>query len=237
MDNILFEPVENYRTGYIKIFRSIKTHWLYEKNRKRTKLEAWYDLLLRASHCAEKETVGYDFIEVFRGQILTSQEGLAKDWRWDRSAVRSFINSLHRDQMLTIKSTNTYTMLTICNYECYQGNSPSLSPTNQHQPITHSTHSINDKELKKEIYSQFIFFNNGFTTVWKSFKDMRVKVKSPLTLEAERLNLIDLSKLCKNDKELAIKIVNQSIQKGWKGFFPLKSNYESQQLLNQQDGN
>lgn len=75
----------------------------------------------------------------------------------------------------------------------------------------------------KDIYSDFIFFNNGFEVVWKNFKDMRVKIKKPLTIEAERLNLLDLSKISKDNKEEAIKIVNQSIQKCWQGFFPLKS--------------
>lgn len=145
------EPEGNYKTGWIRVYRSIRNHWLYEPNRKRTKLEAWYDLLLQAKHGQQKETIGYDLITIERGQILTSQDKLSRDWRWDRSSVRSFLHSLHEDQMLTIETTNKFTMITICNYDTYQDNSPTLSPSNQHQINTTSTHTIINKNDKKNI--------------------------------------------------------------------------------------
>lgn len=147
--DILSEPEFNYRTGYIRVYRSVKSHWLYEPKRKRTKFEAWLDLLLQAKHSDQKETIGYDLIVIKRGQILTSQEKLAAEWRWDRSAVRSFLSSLHYDQILTIETTNKYTMITICNYDSYQNSSPTNQHQNHQQTNTTSTHTNNDNTLNK----------------------------------------------------------------------------------------
>jgi hypothetical protein len=161
-DFILSEPEQNYKTGYIKIFRSIKNHWLYEQNRKRTKLEAWLDLLIMASHNGKKEAIGYDLIPIERGQVLTSQERLCRDWKWDRNTVRRFLNSLHLDQMLTIKTTSKMTMITICNYDSYQSNLPSKRPTGEHQVDTISTTYNNVKELNKVINVDFDMFWDAY---------------------------------------------------------------------------
>ncbi len=88
------------------------------------------------------------------------------------------------------------------------------------------------------IYKEFDFFNDEFASTWKDFKEMRVKIKSPLTQRAEKLNLSELSGLCNGDKNLAIEIVNQSIKKSWKGFFKLSNeNYKNGKLVTDQSEN
>lgn len=154
---LLNEPNENYKTGYIKLFRSLKNHWLWDKGRKRTKFEAWLDLLLMASHSGTKEPIGYDLIEIKTGQILTSQEKLSIQWRWDRGAVRSFLKLLEKDGMLNQQTTSKYTMITICKYDSYQKTEPSksLKPTNgttsSQQQVPTYNNVNNDKNVKEEI--------------------------------------------------------------------------------------
>ena len=116
----LNEDVGNYTSGYIKLFRSVKKHWLWKESRKKTPFEAWIDLMLRACHSDLKEPIGPDFITVKRGQILTSQLQLSKDWLWSRKAVTFFLRALERDSMVDIKCTNKWSMITICNYASYQ---------------------------------------------------------------------------------------------------------------------
>lgn len=154
MDEPKIEVDTKLTTGYIKISRAITAHWLYEPQRKRTKLEAWIDLLLRAKYTSNKEAVGYDLIVIERGQILTSQEELSRAWRWDRTTVRRFLTSLHTDQILTIKTTSKYTILTICNYELYNGERPTKPQEHRHQVNTTSTHSIIDKKESNIILSK-----------------------------------------------------------------------------------
>jgi hypothetical protein len=58
---------------------------------------------------------------------------------------------------------------------------------------------------------------------WKKFKEaeFNFKYKSDISEEAAKTELINLSE---NNEEIAIKIIEQSIAKGWKGFFKLKIN-------------
>jgi hypothetical protein len=113
------KPKDNRGTGFIALYRSIRNHWLWKSSHKKTKFEAWIDLILLANHDPYKEPVGYDLIELKKGQVLTSQEKLAKEWFWDRSAIRNFLNQLQRDRMISLKVTTKYTVITICNYSLY----------------------------------------------------------------------------------------------------------------------
>lgn len=55
----------------------------------------------------------------------------------------------------------------------------------------------------------------------KDFSDMRKKMRKPLTEKALALTLSELEKLAPGDDEKKIAILNQSIQRGWQGVFPL----------------
>lgn len=125
---------QNQKTGFVALYRSIKNHWVWKASGKKSKFEAWVDLLLLANHDPNKEPVGYDLIELGRGQILTSQDKLSKEWRWDRSAVRGFLHQLHTDRMIDINVTNKFTIITICNYWIYNDVRPTKRQQNNSDP-------------------------------------------------------------------------------------------------------
>lgn len=61
---------------------------------------------------------------------------------------------------------------------------------------------------------------------FRSFAEMRKKIRAPLTDDAARLVADKLKKLAiidgRFDTDLAVKILNQSIERSWRGIFPLK---------------
>lgn len=59
------------------------------------------------------------------------------------------------------------------------------------------------------------------------FAEMRKKMRKPLTDRALSLTLSELEKLAPGDDEKKIAILNQSIQRGWQGVFPLKDEPEA----------
>ena len=59
------------------------------------------------------------------------------------------------------------------------------------------------------------------------FAEMRKKMRKPLTDRALALTLSELEKLAPDDDEKKIAILNQSIQRGWQGVFPLKDEPEA----------
>lgn len=104
---------------------------------------------------------------------------------------------------------------------------PKQNPTGN--PNHNPNHNPNETSSSSSyidinIYSGFSFFNNGFEKIWKDFLKMRIAIKKKATPAAEILCLKKLSSLSNNNKELAIKIVEQSIEKSWQGFFPLSQN-------------
>lgn len=127
---------ENKEQGFICLYRSVKEHWIWKGSRVKSKMEAWIDLLLRASHEDQKEAVGLDLILIKKGQILTSQLQLSIDWKWDRSSVRGFLKMIQGDGMISIKTTTKFTILTICNYEGYQAKRPTKQQQDNNKTTT-----------------------------------------------------------------------------------------------------
>lgn len=56
----------------------------------------------------------------------------------------------------------------------------------------------------------------------QDYADMRRKLRAPLTDRAMELTLAELEKLAPGDDETKILILQQSVQKGWRGVFPLR---------------
>jgi len=97
---------------------------------------------------------------------------------------------------------------------------------------TYDKHMENENENENEIEDkkEIIYpFDSGnflkYWDYWKSFKKEQFKfIYKPI---GEQGALKDLSELSKGKEKIAIKIIEQSICKGWKGFFEIKTNYEN----------
>ena len=103
--------------GWIKLHRAIMANRIYPHKRKFTEMEAWVDLMLKASH---KDHTVSD-IEVGRGQILTSILALGERWKWSRGKVKRFLKVCEKRNEVVLKTTTKFTVVTLCNYERYQG--------------------------------------------------------------------------------------------------------------------
>lgn len=121
-------------SGWIRLWRSLLNHPLWTRERF-TLGQAWIDLLLSAAHTDHPVPRGTQMVLERRGDFLTSQVALAARWRWDRETVRRFFRALERGNMCRIRTSKEsetgYTLVSIMNYERYQGDveqSSSLSP-------------------------------------------------------------------------------------------------------------
>lgn len=57
---------------------------------------------------------------------------------------------------------------------------------------------------------------------WEAFRTMRVKIKAPMTEEAERLAVLKLETLRATGHD-PVAVINQSIEMSWRGLFPVKA--------------
>lgn len=60
-------------------------------------------------------------VTVKRGQIAISMRRLAKEWGWSKSAVDRFITRLKTETMIGTETGTGVLIITICNYDQYQG--------------------------------------------------------------------------------------------------------------------
>lgn len=106
--------------GWISLHRQLQEHWLWKSKEPFDKRSAWIDLLLMVNHQKEKIEFDKDFIEVERGQRITSLEKLANRWKWSRHKVSDYLNQLEQDGMLVQVRDNKKTLISIENYDKYQ---------------------------------------------------------------------------------------------------------------------
>ena len=106
--------------GWIKLYRSIKDHWLYTEDRVFSKFEAWNDILLTVNFADAKQVIKGKIYNIKRGESILSLESWSKKWNWDKSKVRRFLTLLQTDGMIVVNSDNITTHLSVCNYASYQ---------------------------------------------------------------------------------------------------------------------
>ena len=106
--------------GWIKLHRQLQECPIWYGERF-SKGQAWVDLLLLANHRDKKIIFNGEMITIQRGQYLTSTVKLAEKWGWNRKTVSSYLNMLQKENMITKVSDNTRTLVTIENYDNFQG--------------------------------------------------------------------------------------------------------------------
>ncbi len=100
--------------GWIRLYRKM-TEWKWYGLP--NMMAVFIHLLLTANH---KD--GYCFgVEIKRGQALTSEDGIMRSIRIKRGALRECLKKLESSGEIIRHSTNRYSLITVCNYDSYQG--------------------------------------------------------------------------------------------------------------------
>ncbi len=83
---------------------------------------------------------------------------------------------------------------------------------------------IDKKRYREEtlLFLEFAGANQTLLEALLAWKDMRSKIKAPLTEYAIKLALKKLQTLSGSDERVMVEIINQSVENCYKGFFPLK---------------
>lgn len=100
--------------GWIKFFRSM-LEWEWHDNP--VMVSVWLHLLLMANHSETSwhgETIG-------RGQVVLSLHGFADLCGISVKQLRNAFERLEKSSQIVRKGANAYTLITICNFDKYQG--------------------------------------------------------------------------------------------------------------------
>lgn len=132
--------------------------WWYIKIHRKILEWEWYDdintyrlfthLLFKANY--EDQT--WHWIEIKRGQRLTSLYSLSKETGLSIQQIRTSINKLKSTHEITQSTTSTFTLITLINYDKYQSN----QHTEQQTSNTRATHNKEREERKEDIRKENI---------------------------------------------------------------------------------
>lgn len=207
--------------GWIKLYRKTRQSFVWTDA---NLLKLWLLLLIKASHSDSKFLFNGQEISVTSGQLVTGahvlasemNEGVPRDkavtwrsvWRW----VKKFENA----EMLTIKSTSQYSVITITNFNNYQSSdkrvtSDCQSTDNQVTTYKNLKNEKNEKNINHSSASAEPVVNYANVIAYlnkksgKHFKDTETNRK----LIRSRLN----EGFSKDDIKTAI----DHVVAGWKG--------------------
>lgn len=132
--------------GWIKLDRQVTDHWLWE-DKPFSYAQAWVDLLLKANHKPAKMLIKNCLVELKRGDQARSERTLEKDWGWSRGKVRRFLVLLKNDHMIEQRAVPVTSIITICNYDSFQGGSTTGSTS---VDTTGGPQAVHKQECKNE---------------------------------------------------------------------------------------
>lgn len=89
---------------------------------------AWLWILTHAKHNPGSFLMRDGFmLHLNRGQLFVSFTNLAVTWGWDRKTVRRFLGTLETEKMVTVTGHQKGHLITVLNYNKYQGSGDSDS--------------------------------------------------------------------------------------------------------------
>lgn len=118
--------------GFLMLSRTFFRSEMWKAARTFSECEAWIDLIQSARFDATDqptcECIGGRRITYGRGQYPASNRFLAKRWGWGEQKVKTFLARLKKQQMITICSNQGMNVITLCNYNRYNGSLKEKSP-------------------------------------------------------------------------------------------------------------
>ena len=152
--------------GWIRTYRELENHWIWQNDKY---LKSWLWFLFRANHTVNKVLIGTEFIEVQRGEFLTSIYKICEATGMSAQSTRTFLKLLQRDKMINKQATSKLTKVTICNYDYYQSEQQTnnkrtnklvtSSQQARNKLVTTDKNEKNNKNEKneKKEYADFVF--------------------------------------------------------------------------------
>jgi len=138
---------ENYGSGWIRLYRSIKKHWIWQDP---IKFQWWIDILLSVNHSGKKVNIGYDIFDCEPGQSIKSLKNWADEWNVSKDTVRNFFTLLKKDRMIIAENLKKTTRITVCNYDDYQSSLHAKQTRSKREANARQTQGYPNKNDKKE---------------------------------------------------------------------------------------
>lgn len=124
-------------SGHFKISREVWDHPAFKAG-EMTQREAFFWIVSEAAWKPHTRRIGAAVVELDRGQLAASTRYMAKMFQWTEARVRRYLKMLAEWQIIDAASDAGVTVITVCNYDRYQGerrtsDAPSDAEATQHR--------------------------------------------------------------------------------------------------------
>ena len=203
---------------WIKLYRKLLQSPIFE-NEKALKIWVW--CLLKATHSERKQLVGLQVLELKNGQFIFGRKKASEELKMTESTIYKYIKLLKELQMISIKSNNKFSIITVEKWEDYQ----EIKTKKNNKVTTKEQQSNTNKNVKnvKNIYKEIKDFteNEKLINSINEFIEYRKQKNKELT-EIGLKKMINQFKKWNYTDEECIESINTSIMRGWTGIFELK---------------
>lgn len=160
------DPQENYKTGYIKLYRSLKNKGYYTDSHY---VHLWVHLLIRANHLGKEFLFNNELIKIKPGQFVTGREKLSFETGIKQWKIEKILKCFEKEGQIQQQSNSRNRMITILMWNKYQTDQQQTDsgattkqqradsePTAEQQRDDTNKNVKNEKKKEKEIlHSQF----------------------------------------------------------------------------------
>lgn len=157
--------------NWIKLNRSILDHWLWSSDETFSRGQAFIDLLLLAAYADHKAMSQGRMMYLKRGSLITSIRHLSERWHWSKDKTQRFLIDLETNETIKKVSDTKRTIITIVNYEKYQGLVTSNRTQNGHESDTERTQNGQTKERKEGKRNNYNIFHPPSVDEVKAYCD------------------------------------------------------------------
>ncbi len=214
--------------GYIKLYRQLLSSSIFASQ---IGLKIWIWCLLKANFKTKFVSIkigrGESVVEVGRGSFIFGRFVAEDELNIDGSTIYKWIKKFEVEEMIRIKSSSHYSIMTICNYDSYQRGGDDEVATIQ-QPSSNQVATIqqpsnttkNEKKDNKEKNNIFNFKNQllnlgvdeKIATDWMLVRKNKKATNTETAFNSLK-SQIEKSGLTANE---CIKI---AVERSWSGFY------------------
>lgn len=133
--------------GWIKLHRKILTSNIFQNEKL---LKVFIYCLTKASHAHHKQTVGRQIVDLEPGQFVFGRRKAALELDMKESTVRDYINVLKSDNVISVNSTNKFSVITIANWTFYQEEKENTDSKSDNKPPTKGQQTNTNKNGKND---------------------------------------------------------------------------------------
>lgn len=135
--------------GYVKLWRKTLDCGLLQHP---TAWQVFGYLLLQANSRPRRRIIAGVMTEALPGEVVTGRERLAEELGLSVQQIRTALNLLKKLGIVTIRSTNKYSVISLVNWDRYQqqepAGQPTIPPAGQPAPNQHLTTEQEVKNIK-----------------------------------------------------------------------------------------